>query len=273
MLSIKRCLALVEKFEDDHNSLELLVNYLNNQNNLINSYYNGSVLLPSPQILLKLQEFFGRDIRSNLVLECLLEESIKTSKHFYSKLSILLTKHNKRHNKSFVDDFEKETNEIGQRLICLLKCLKYKLTFLGIKVVLPKNYVSSYITTQLANNRQVNYNLANSYRLVVNLITVASGTLYNFLYKFYLLQALNHKFMKYCYYTAMLLSLLFTILFLGIHKSITIYLISVITIALSIILCPIRDFGRTNILGKNEVADSYKSYLVFMYRNKVINRM
>jgi hypothetical protein len=266
---MKNYLKALLEYEETNNSLDLLYNFFAfKKSDLINSYCEGEINLPSFILLKRLKEKYSVLTKNDKELDYLFESAIKCSKIFYVRtLKIIVIKDIK-----FENLFIQQIQPIGQQLINLLINIKFRIRLVRLKQASQKPRGMLRILEKIAI-------------IIKPLRTMFSSILY----KLSLFQAANHKYIPFIYITTLLF--MTPILLLVEHYFIndlsleTSYLnvIFCLSVLISAILAyPMKRFGKMDIYGRDIVAYKYrvffnntlnkKMYQVFALEHSNISR-
>ena len=252
---MKNYLKALLECEENNQSYNLLCEYISlKKTDLINSYCDGGINLPSFVLLKKLKANYAHLVVSDAELNSLFENVIKCSKIFYARtLKILVIKDIK-----FENIFIQQVQPIGQQLVNLLINIKLRINLVKLKQSKPSQKIHPILAQASM--------LANPIRKIF----------ISLLYKMSLFQATNYKYVPYIYMTG--LSFLLPILLIIEH-----YLIDDISIETSyinIVFCmsllisailayPVKRFGKIDIHGQDIVAYKYKVF----FNNRLNKKM
>ncbi len=257
-------------YEKNNNSFELLCNFIAlKRSHLLSLYCDGKINLPSFILLKQLKENYSDLTRSDEELNSLFENAIECSKIFYSQtLKIIGTE-----NIKFENLFSQQAQPIGQQLINLLVNIKFRVRLIRFNRKSSKKPGILHILQKITI-------LINRLRTMFNVI----------LYKVSLFQSTNYKYTPIIYVISVLFILSITVVTghyfisnLSATQTTGLNITFGILIAItSILLYPVRHFGRTDINGKDVLAYKYrvffnnmsnkKMYQVFVLQDSNISR-
>ncbi len=245
---MKNYIKALLDYEKNNGSFDLLCNFIDLQKaDLLKSYCDGEINLPSFVLLKKLKEKYVDLARSDDELNSLFENAIDCSKIFYIRiLKIISTK-----NIKFENLFAQQAQPVGQQLINLLINIKFRVKLIRLK------------------RKSLQPSGALRFLEEITILTKPLRTTFSsILYKLSLLQSTNYKYVPIIYF----ISLLFMspILLIAGHYFIsdlslmqTIYLnvtFCILITITAILAYPVRRFGKIDINGRDVLAYKYKVF-------------
>lgn len=246
-ISMKPYIKALVDCEESNNSFELLCNFIVlGKSDLLDSYCNGKINLPSFILLKKLKAKYIDLACSDGELNILFEKAISCSRIFYSRTLELITT---QEGIKFDNLFSKKVQPIGQQLINVLINIKFRVRLIRLNRMSPKP------TGVMRSIIQKIMSLIVSLRIVLNFI----------LYKLSLFHTATIKYTNIVYIIGLLFILLIANSYLindlpAIETTwLNIALCILITIS-SMLFYPFRHFTRTDINGHDVIAYKYRLF-------------